>query len=652
MPSTHHGLESLCDALRHGVGEIDLEGRILYASHALHQMLGFAPGGLLGKTIFDFQDREQETPERRRLLERLIKERPEPDSYFSTVSRKDGSSLDIRVDWNYKYDRAGELRGFVAIICDDTEQQALQESLRIERDLARHYLDVAQFMMVVLDSQGMVTLVNRKTCEVLGYSEQRLRGRNWFGLCIPEEERAEFLQAFQLLIKGNSAPIEYFESRVLTSTGETRLIAWHNTAQYDRDGDICGTISSGEDITDKRRTEAEKAKLYEQIRKAQKMEALGRLTSGIAHDFNNLLASILGYADLALDGVTRLGEEQLARYLSEVILEGEKARDLITQMLAFARSHPGEDIALDPVPLIKELTKVIQPSLPHGIDLNVEVQTDIPKILIDPAQLHQAILNLCLNARDALEQRPGHIIIAINRVTCHQEKCSACHETFAGDYVEISVSDDGEGMEVYVLEHIFEPFFSTREDSRNSGMGLASVHGIVHEHGGHIRTRSQVDHGTTVGLLLPPAYTRHYRREDGKPDAAGLLPKGARILIVEDDESIAGLQSELLQSKGLQTRVYSDVFRALANFRAEPDSFDSVIVDQAMPSLSGIEFAKKLIRLRPDLPIILCAANGEAGEATDLAAAGIKGRLDKPFSADQLLDLLARLLQANTPGQT
>lgn len=645
MTSNEQRFNSLLSAIAHGVQEIDLNGLITYSNPKYHKMLGYEPGELIGMTIFELIHDIEEREQLGKYLTTVIAEQPDPTPYYTNSRRKDGSPLPTRIDWSYLRDDDGELTGLVSIVADISEQLALEEELHKERDLARHYLDAAQFMMVGLDTDGTISVINCKACNVLGYKRERLLGRNWFETCIPEEYREEVTHAFRQLLSGDIKAIEH-ENPVLTASGEQRLTAWHNTLQYDNDGRLCGTLSSGEDITEKARAREEKTRLYDEIRKAQKMEALGRLTSGIAHDFNNILASILGYADLALDAVTQLGEEEIARYLNEVIMEGEKARDLITQMLAFSRGHPSENVALNPAPLVKELAKVVQSSLPQSIELSIATDADIPKIHIDPTQLHQAILNVCINARDALDQRCGNITIGVNGVSCYQAKCSACHENFDGEYVEISVADDGEGIEPYMLDHIFEPFFSTRESSKNSGMGLATVHGIMHEHDGHILVDSILDYGTTVRLLLPIAHS-----QPGTGSAGHTRPRqtrlghGARLLIVEDDESIAGLQSELLQSRGFRTEVYSDVYQALARFKQEPDRFDCVVVDQAMPSLSGIEFSQKLLKLRPALPIILCTTNDKAGSAADLTQLGIQGWLRKPFSSEQLIDLIFSLLK-------
>jgi PAS domain S-box-containing protein len=372
----------------------------------------------------------------------------------------------------------------------------------VNNDLKHHFLDVAQLMVVVLDSQGRITLINQEACNALGYPADQLIGRDWFDLCIPDNERNQERQVFRQVVRGAVDLAEHYTTHVVTASGELRLIDWHNSLRHDDEHNICGTISSGTDITEQGYNNEKKAHLYEQTHNKHKLEALGHFTSGIAHDFNNFLASILGYADLTLDSVKEMNKPELERYLSEIINEGEKARDLVTQMLAFTRGDKNKGVALNPVPLIKELAKIIRISLPETIELNLNMQPDIPKLLINPIQLHQVILDLCLNACDDLKTKGGHITLNINRMTCHHEACNACHKVFDGDYVEIAITEDGHVITPSLLEHTIDESLKADDDGI---MGLATIANIIHDSDGHIRIESVSDHGTTFRLLLPVA---------------------------------------------------------------------------------------------------------------------------------------------------
>ena len=640
-PDVQH-LSALLAAIPHGIQETNLDGVITYSNPKHHEMLGYAPGELVGMSVFDLIHTSNDKNNAKEHLKHLIAEQPEPTPY-DTVSRcKDGNSLSTQVDWSYLRDDKGKLTGIISLITDITEQKVLHDKLRQERDLAQHYLDVAQFMIVVLDKAGNISLINRKACDVLGYSAEQLLNQSWFNLCLPEYQRQNVSGIFQQLMKGDSEPVEYYENTILTATGEERIISWHNILHRDPDGNICGTISSGEDITEKLLAKKEQAKLFEQLRKTQKMEAMARLTSGIAHDFNNILASILGYADLILDSLNEMGNQnELVRYITEVIDEGEKARDLITQMLAFARTSNTTDIALNPLPLIKEIAKVNQSNLPSNIEFSINAEADIPKVLIDPSQLHQAILNLLINARDALENKGGHISLSVTHVSCLHAKCQSCQQEFEGDYVEISIADDGDGIEASMLDNIFEPFFSTKESNKKSGMGLASTHEIIHEHHGHILIDSIINYGTTVRLFLPAYQSEQKTITTHTNSSTQNTELGARILIIENDVSVARLQSELLQSKGFKTDLFSDAFQAIEFFSEKPELFDCIVIDQNMPSLSGLKFSEIALQLRPEIPIILCTTD----DSHDYNLIGIQGILKKPFSSEQLIVKITDSLQ-------
>lgn len=630
-------LSSLLAAIPGGVQEINLNGVITYSNLKHHEMLGYAAGELIGLTIFDLAYSASEKNKIKNYLNHLIAEQPAPLPYTTISRHKDGQPITMQLDWAYLRDENGNLTGFVSLITDQTGQQ---NKLRKERDLAQHYLDAAQFMVVILNSVGNISLVNKKSCDILGYSAEQLLNQNWFELCLPVDERETVSQYFNKLMTGDMEPVELYETPVITSSGEKRLINWHNTLQYDADGNICGTISSGEDITEKLIAQKEHTRLFEQIRKAQKMAALAQLTNGIAHDFNNILASILGYADLTLDSLYEMGEQdELVRYIGEIIDEGEKARDLIAQMLAFAQTNANSsrDIPLNPAPLIKELGKTTQTSLPDNIEFNINIDSSLPKILIDPPQLYQAVLNILDNARTVLEKKGGHISLNITEVNGHQFKCLSCQKTFTGDFIEIAVIDDGEGIEANMLSNIFEPFYGGHE---NNSIGLASVHETVHDNHGHILIESIPGYGTHVRLLFPQHKQQQAVAAPKHKQPSQHIGQGKNILIIENDESIARLQSELLQSRGFITKVFSDTYQALDYFKTEPEKFDCIIIEQNMPSLSGLEFSEQALQLQPEIPIILCSNTEKIAEIHP----DIKEVLIKPVRSKILIKKICKIL--------
>jgi PAS domain S-box-containing protein len=399
------------------------------------------------------------------------------------------------------------------------------------------------------------------------------------------------------------------------------------------------------DITDRKRLEAEQARLQAQLQQAQKMEAIGQLTGGIAHDFNNILAAILGYTGLALDRYVPDKDSKLAAYLYEVRTAGERARDLIANMLAFSRGAKGESVALAAAPLVREVCKTLRSVIPSGIEIDMIIDEPVPAVLGDPVQLHQVLMNLAINARDAIGEH-GRIEIRLRYAGKLEDYCSSCHHRLQGDYVELAVSDDGGGIAPENLPRVFDPFFTTKEVGKGTGMGLSMVHGIMHEHGGHICLQSRPGRGATFSLLFPVA--SQAQGSSGRVAARGAMetaPLRARVMIVDDEVAVGNMLAEVLRNCGHQAGNYSDSLAALADFTANPNAWDVVVTDQTMPGLSGAEMAQRMLSLRPDIPIILCTGYSDSIDETGAGKLGICRFFAKPVDTSALCREIVRLME-------
>lgn len=401
------------------------------------------------------------------------------------------------------------------------------------------------------------------------------------------------------------------------------------------------------------RGQDERQKLQQQLQQAQKMEAIGQLTGGIAHDFNNILASIMGYTELALDRYASDSEPKLANYLKEVYRAGERARDLIAQMLAFSQGTASNSKPMALAPLVKEVIKLLQPTLPSSIQLHAHINTDVPNIMMDPVHLHQIVMNLCINARDVLEGE-GLIEVLIRQVSDISTECDSCHGQVKGDFVELAIIDTGSGIESTTLKRIFEPFYTTKEAGKGSGMGLSMVHGIVHEHGGHILVEASMGKGCTFRLLFPAVSADEHAahvEEFIYPVSLLTAKKGGHLLIVDDEESVAMFISELLDINDYQVTMMTDSTEALSLFKQNPQSFDLVITDQTMPGITGAELATKMLQLRSDIPIILCTGYSEKIDEESAKSIGIQRFLEKPLESKVLLESVGELLCASEHKQ-
>jgi CheY-like chemotaxis protein len=386
------------------------------------------------------------------------------------------------------------------------------------------------------------------------------------------------------------------------------------------------------------------------------MEALGQLTGGIAHDFNNILQGILGNLVLAEERQDELEDAKLARYLERAHSAAQRARDLIQQMLTFSRGRSGERTPVAPGTLLKDATRLLRPTLPASIELGIELADAAPAALLDAVQFEQVLLNLCINARDAM-QGAGSIELAARGAELRGEVCASCRQRIDGSFLELSVGDSGPGIAPQVRERMFDPFFSTKEVGKGSGMGLAMVHGIVHQHGGHVLVESEPRGGARFRILLPPAEApERGTGSAGRPAAraahAARSRLSGRVLVAEDEASIRELLEDLLGGWGLEVVVQPDGAAARDAFAEDPQRFDLVITDQTMPKLTGLQLAKLVTRMRPGIPVILCTGYGEDLKPRELQAAGVRTLARKPVEPEQLRELLRAALPTRNKAPT
>ncbi len=403
-----------------------------------------------------------------------------------------------------------------------------------------------------------------------------------------------------------------------------------------------------QDVTEHRNVQDERRRMDERMQQAQKMEAIGQLTAGIAHDFNNILASIIGYTDLAMTRCVGDGQEKLEEYLGQVYRAGERARDLIQQMLTFSRSGDSKAQPLDPVPLVKETVKMLTATLPASIHLTFDRPADdLPQIRTEPVQLQQLIMNICINARDAMQGK-GELVVALALRHHAEGECASCHESFSGDYVELLVSDTGQGMDRHTLSRLFEPFFTTKEVGEGTGLGLSMVHGIMHDSHGHIHVDSEPGKGSCFRLLFEPVeeVKRPLLETPAKhvPAAGG---EGQRILIVDDEKAILGFMRAWLSRAGYDIQTFDDSRQALDYFRQHPQQVDLMITDQTMPAMTGLELAAEILERRPELPVILCSGYSEQIDREVAAAVGIRRFVNKPYDRGPMLAMIHELLKTS-----
>ena len=399
-----------------------------------------------------------------------------------------------------------------------------------------------------------------------------------------------------------------------------------------------------EEITERKRVKEMQAKLEQELRQAQKMEAIGTLAAGIAHDFNNLLTGILGFTQLAMRKAP--AGDPLQCDLERIYESGMRAADLVKQILTFSRQSEQKLRAVQIVPIVMEVLKLLRSSLPTTISIcqDISIPADGGVILADPTQIHQVLLNLATNASHAMQTHGGVLSIAVSELEADALFVSTHPGLKAGSYVRLTVDDDGHGMNAAVMERIFDPYFTTKAVGDGTGMGLAVVQGIIKSLGGIIMVYSELGRGTSFQIFLP----RFSGAIIHELQITEPLPGGnERILLVDDEQPLTELGREMLESLGYRVSITTSSADALAIFRARPWEIDLVITDMTMPGLTGKELAREVIAIRPDIPIILCSGLSTKSSATDAREAGIREFIMKPYVLSSLAAAIRRVLAGN-----
>ena len=520
--------------------------------------------------------------------------------------------------------------------------RALQESEQRFEELAQR-LPVGLFSLSIdRESNYRYTYVSPRYCWLMDVTEERmLRDPTTPLAMVHPDDLAEY-QRTRARSRQLHGPVT-LEMRYIIR-GDIRWLRTLGQPHPEQDGEV---VWSGVlmDITEQKLAEQERDRLRSQLTQAQKMEALGQLTGGIAHDFNNILGSVLGFTTLALTKEVSNPDSKLAMYLREVQQGAERARDLVAKMMKFSRADKS-DAAIDilhPHTALEEVMKLLGAVLPASMDVTREYDAELPPFAMSSVAFHQLVMNLAINARDAMGGQ-GLLNVSVHRRHVERSICASCQREFDGDYVAMCVADNGPGIARADLTEIFRPFFTTKEVGKGTGLGLAMVHGIVHDAHGHILLTSAPQEGTRFELLFPP-----YGGPSPHAGDAAQLPlisagRGARIAVVDDEPALTRLWQELLEGSGYRVTSFNDSASALTVFQAAPDAFDAMVLDMTMPQLSGDGLAHQILMRRPDMPVFLCTGYSDRLDTLMAQSLGIRGVFTKPVDFDQVLSAIAAAL--------
>jgi PAS domain S-box-containing protein len=509
----------------------------------------------------------------------------------------------------------------------------LEESEKKYRELVNSLPEV----VFETDEKGNITFVNRKGFSLFGYSEEDFReGVNAIETLIPED-RERGLKNLQAVLGG--ADIRESEYTALRKDGKTFpvIIYSKSVIHKDKAAGLRGIII---DITDRKKSEEKRLDLERQLRQSQKMEAIGTLAGGVAHDFNNILTGIIGYSYLMLFDTP--SGTILHGHLQEILKACNRAKDLAKHILAFSRKGEQKKEIIEIKVIIKEVIQLMKATLPATIEIEEKIEKKSHIILADATQIHQLLMNLCTNAAFAMREKGGKLKVALVNVYIDKNNPLISRGLKEGFYVKLTLSDTGCGMTEKVIERIFEPYFTTKEQGEGTGLGLAVVHGIVQSHNGIIIVNSKTGKGSKFHVFFPEIK----ETAELEIDLSLNIPCGTgKILLVDDEMSIAYTLQKSLEKLGYKVFTTNSSPEALHIFQKDPDRFNLVITDQTMPKMTGIDLAREIFKIRPDIPVFLCTGYiDNTIDENQIKAMGIKELILKPFNIEEIAKLIQNML--------
>ncbi|MBW2019949.1 MAG: PAS domain S-box protein [Deltaproteobacteria bacterium] len=544
-------------------------------------------------------------------LERLLDKAREEAKYYQQIAKDSGR---------------GRLREIDRLSRLITERKRTEEALRKERDFNKTLIEASPTFFVAIGADGKTLMMNKAMLQALGYDSDEVIGTDYLSTFVPERDREMLSEIFRTLVKQHQPTLN--ENYVLTKDGRERLVEWHGRPIFKENGQFDFLFGVGIDITERKRAEEERKKLEAKLQQAQKLEAIGTLAGGIAHDFNNLLMGIQGNVSLmAMDIDPTHPHYERLKSIEKQIQSGAK---LTSHLLGYARKGRYEIKPVDLNQLVEETSETFGRTR-KGITIHRDLAEDLFAVEADPGQIEQVLLNLYVNAADAMHGGGDLILKTMN--TTHKDMKGRLYDPKPGNYVVLTVTDTGIGMDRETMDRIFDPFFTTKEMGRGTGLGLASAYGIIKGHGGYVDVGSKKGHGTTFSVYLPAS---EEKVQKAVKNAEKLIKGTETILLADDEEIILKVGRELLEAMGYRVLTVRDGKEAIEVYRKNWDDIDIVILDMVMPNMDGGEAYDHLKEINPNIKVVLSSGFSIDGEASEILARGCNGFIQKPFTIKEL----------------
>ncbi len=580
--------------------------------------------------------------ERKRLLDFITPEYRDRIRLYHEMRMQEDPKVPKRYDFQI-VNRRGDIREVLATsqripdtrqtvisMLDITERKKmLQESKRLAA-----VIDQSTEAVIITDNHGRVQYANKAFETLSGFQLDESIGQSMEAPFFCDQDR-EILQQMTFMVSGD----DNWSGRVknIRNDGSTYIADTHIFPICDDKGKAEHLVCIKTDVT-------HEVQLEKQLQHSQKMEAIGTLAGGIAHDFNNILGGILGYAEISM--IRSGGNQDLKRNLGRILEGCQRAKELVQNILAFSRKKDEETKPIEVQIILKEALKLLRASIPSTVEFRQHIATEASIVQATPTQLHQVAVNLCTNASHAMSKMGGELKVRLENIEMTPEACRETPELMPGPYVLLTVSDTGEGMPPETMERIFEPYYTTKEQTGGTGLGLSVVHGIVTNLGGRIEVTSRVGAGSTFRVYIPKVDDAI---EPGKPKPEE-PPRGReRILVVDDEQFILEIMDDMLASLGYTVQTVESGLKALQLFKEDPSGYDLVIADLTMPKMTGKQLAEEIRKVRKGMPIILTTGlNVDAGTLADEYHA-FAAVLNKPILYSDLAKTLRKILDTS-PG--
>jgi PAS domain S-box-containing protein len=617
----------------------------LYASARLYEIFTLPPGEPVNKRS-EFVAMAPLHPEDRPRVMQAFDDHiggtlPRIDVEYRIIARGSGEIRWLHVRAQCFRDADGTPLRVAGSTVDITERKRTEQALRASEERYQLAIAGANQGLWDWDLTSDTVFLSPRAQQLFGLTPgERLRPRReWVTLwTYHPEDRPRVREALSAYLRGATRSFEV-EYRLHMPGGQWRWFYDRGVALRRHDGRPYRMAGSIEDITERRNAQAERERLEAQLRQAQKLEAMGTLAGGVAHDFNNILAAILGYGEMAQKQAAE--GTALRRHIDAAMSAGMRAKSLVERILAFSRSGMGERVPVHVQTVVAEVLDAVAGSAPRGVRIERRLEAGDAAVFGDPTQLHQVVMNLCSNAVQAISAE-GAVTVSIDTVSIAEPRPVTTCELAAGSYVRLRVADTGSGIPEQVIDRIFDPFFTTKEVGVGTGLGLSLVHGIVIDLGGGIDVASREGEGSTFTVYLPwsSCTSAPAKVEEG----AVATGSGETVLLVDDEKALVRLGEEMMAELGYEPVGFDSAAAALERFRADPQRFDAVLSDEAMPGMTGSELAAEIRRIRPEIPILLMSGYVTPALTARAREAGVIEVLAKPLVSSDIARSLAGAL--------